>query len=129
MIYKSASGHNNRTMTAIDPQPRCIGIQFAERGYGPGGRAKDTGKGFLEFEYAILTIDQYRTLLLRFGLDSRLLSRVESADISLLVLTDDRWPQFVNGVIDLPRIGPENKFRQGFYNDVTFPVRMIEAMS
>lgn len=129
MRYMSANGHNQHTLTAIDPQPRCLGIQFAERVYGVGGTATDKGKGFLEFEYAILTVAQYRTLLTRFGLAGNLLSRIESANVSLLVLTDERYPQFVNGIIDLPRIGPENKYRMGHYNDVTFLVRHVEAMS
>lgn len=123
-VYKVATGHDIAlgSLTAIDPQPRTKGLQYARRSYAASGIVIDE-LAFVELEWSMIeTETQYLALLTQFGLNA-----ATSANVSIYV--QDETYQWIlrNGKAIRPLIGSDGARENFFIRDITILVNNLSA--
>lgn len=125
MTYQIADGFDQTgSLADVLVQPRCEGIIYPDRIVALDDTEYDDGYGLTKWEYSMLTSDQFNALLAQFGLSSTVLTN----DVTISTRIDDRTFANYNGKIVLPINGKERKYRRGFWRDVTFRIKQLEAI-
>lgn len=126
-VYKLATEHDNaEELLTVDPQPMSPGILYPERRYAADGSAHDHGTVYTVWQYSILTPAQYTALLTAFGLASAVSALVTVATVDDVARTT--WSNY-NARIVKPEHGKTAQFRRGFWRDVQFMLRELEALA
>ena len=125
--YKLAQGHDNADgLLIVLPQPASPGLLYPERRYAADGSAHDFGTAYTIWQYNILSATQYAGLLTAFGLASAV-----SAPVTICILPDagrTTWTNY-NARIVRPAHGAQMRYRRGFWRDVEFVLRELEALA
>lgn len=128
MTYQIASGHDNAGgLVTVTPQPASPGILYPRRIYAASGAVYEDGTPYTLWVYSdILTADQYDALLTAFGLTAAVSALVTVRTIS----GEDRTTYTTyNARIVRPRNGDTAKYANGFWHDVVFVIREMEALA
>lgn len=126
-IYKLAVGHNNAAgLVTVTPQPMSPGILYPRQVNAASGDVYDDGRAYTVWLYdGVLTPAQYAALLTAFGLAS-----ARTALVTVATVTDEArttWASY-NARIVRPFNGSDARFKRGFWRDVTFVLRNLEAL-
>jgi hypothetical protein len=121
-VYQFADGHDNEAgFAAADPQPRSFGVKIPTTRYPVGGGFHRDGGRRTLWMYSSLTVAEFQALLAAFGLDA-----AQENECTIRTTEDDRTWSNYNGTIGKPEIDDRN-WRDGFYKDVEFEIRDLEA--
>lgn len=125
--YRIADGYNVPlvSLTALSPQPRSKGIQYARRTYGGDGTVYDEGP-FIELEWDVLQDDvEYDALIdTVFGVSRPLTNEIT------IYLRDQyfAWVRY-NGIAVSPENARDLQWRQFFPRDITIIVKHLAIAS
>lgn len=123
MTYQIADGHNNAAGLAnVTTQPACEGIRYPRETIAANGDVFEDGAPFVEWRYGPeLHEDTYAALLTQFGLSS-----AKTNEVTVRTTQSANRDTFANynGLI----VRPQPLYRRGFYRDVVFVVKMLEAL-
>jgi len=127
MTYQIATGHDNAAGLAdVTPQPASPGILYPRRVYAASGDVYEDGTPYTLWGYKdILPADEYAALLTAFGLASAV-----SALVTVRTVAGEDRTTFANynARVIKPRNGDTAKFANGFWHDVVFVIRELEAL-
>jgi len=126
-VYQYAPGHNNAEgLVALDPQPMSPGLLYPLRIYAASGEVYDHGSAYTIWRYNFLTPAQYAALLSALGLASAVTAPITATTITDAARTT--WANY-NARIVRPAHGTQAQFRRGFWRDVEFVLRELEALT
>lgn len=126
MPYQIADNYNNAAgLVDISPQPASPGILYPREVVAVSGVVYDDGAPYTMFVYkGVMSNTQYNSLLTQFGLTS-----ARTNEVTVRLLLDDRITYAnYNAIVVKPRNGVDAKYRNGFWHDVTFRVKQLEAV-
>lgn len=127
MPFQAATNHDNADgLTTVTPQPRCVGIQYAERRYSADNSANDHGYARTDWLYDFMTPSQFDTLRTLLGLSDT----TPSAEATIRTIKNDHETFANYNVTALdPRPGEDYKFDGGKYINVVWRYRGLEALA
>lgn len=126
MTYRVATNHDVAlgSLTVLVPQPRCPGLQAAERSYAADGSVYEQG-AFVRLIWDVFgTATEYTDVLALFGLSETVLWR----EVTLYARNANyAWQRF-NGVALHPRLGVDGEWSNYFPRGFTIYVKELEGL-
>lgn len=125
-IFKIAVGHDvaPEDMTAFDPQPSTIGLQYTRRQYAASDRVLDE-LPFIELNFGVFEeIEDYQGVLTLSGL---LVAR--TALVSVQIEDENYDPIVRNGTAQKPFIGSEGQRSETFLSNFVLLIKSLKAQA
>lgn len=125
-MYAVAEGHDVAlgSLVTIAPQPRCPGLQAADRSYAADGSVYEQG-AFVRLIWDVFgTPTEYTDVLALFGLSDTVLR----ANVTVYVRNANFAWQRCNGVALHPRLGVDGEWRTYFARGFTIYVKELVGL-
>lgn len=121
--YQVAQGHDNVAgLTDVTPQPASPGLLYPREIVAADGTVYEDGAAYTRWAFEpLISAAQYSALLSQFGLTS-----ARSAQVTVRTVTDaarTTWDTY-NATIVRPA---DAQYRRGFWRDVVFVIKGLEA--
>lgn len=123
MTYQIADGHDNEAgLTIVTPQPACEGIFYPKDIISASGDVYETGAAYCEWRFGPELLEtSYAALLTQFGL-----TIAKTNEVTIRTMSDPARATFAN--YNALIIRPRAKYQNGFYRDVVFLLKRLEAL-
>jgi hypothetical protein len=125
--YQIVDGYDNTSLLAtFSPQPASPGLLYPRRIISVGGHEYDDGQPYTFWVYkGVIPASEYDALLVTFGLATQVSNEVT---ITTMVDTDRATWNNYNAIIVRPKNGDEATYEKGFWRDVKFKIKLVEAL-
>lgn len=123
MTYQLADGHDNAAgLAAVTPQPACEGIFYPKEIIAASGIVYNSGMPYCVWKYGPeLPEDDYNSLLNQFGLAS-----AKTNEVTVKTISDAARSAYSN--YNATIVKPQPRYQMGFYKDVAFVIKLLEAL-